>query len=93
MFFAAAGIYFATRQLWLQALPAEQGASCVPGLDILMRYFPWKDIAKALFLGSAECGEATWQMLGLSMPAWSLLYFIGILLAAAFLFKKTGNNS
>lgn len=86
-----AGIYFATRQLWLQALPAEHIVSCVPGLEVLMRYFPWQEVAKALFWGSGECGEVQWQMLGLSMPAWSLLYFIGILILATFLFKKTGN--
>lgn len=92
IFFSICGIYFATRQLWLQTLPAEQGASCMPGLDILMRYFPWKDVARALFWGSGDCGERVWQMLGLSMPAWALLYFIGIFFCAFFLFKKTGNS-
>jgi disulfide bond formation protein DsbB len=92
MFFALAGLFFATRQLWLQALPAGHGASCMPGLDILMRYFPWKDVARALFWGTGDCAEVHWQMLGLSMPAWSLFYFIFILISAAFLFKKTGND-
>lgn len=71
-----AGIYFAGRQLWLQTLPADQLPACLPGMNVLLQYFPWKDILQAMFLGAADCGEVTWQWLGLSMPAWSALYFL-----------------
>ena len=71
-----AGIYFAGRQLWLQTLPADQLPACLPGMAVLLQYFPWKDILQAMFLGAADCGEITWQWLGLSMPAWSFLYFL-----------------
>lgn len=70
-----AGIYFSGRQLWLQTLPADQLPACLPGMSVLLQYFPWKDILQAMFLGAADCGEITWQWLGLSMPAWSALYF------------------
>lgn len=74
--FALAGLYFAGRHLWLMSLPASEIHACVPGIDILIRYFPWEDIAHALFWGSGDCTEITWNFLGLSLPAWSALYFL-----------------
>lgn len=78
---AVCGLYFASRQLWLQSLPADQLPACLPGLDILMRYFPWRDVVHALMFGAADCGKVTWVWLGLSMPAWTALYFFGLLLS------------
>lgn len=71
-----AGIYFAGRQLWLQLAPNAEAHSCLPSLNMLMKYFPWRDILQALLLGAADCGEVTWTWLGLSMPAWSAVYFV-----------------
>lgn len=76
---AVAGLYFSGRQLWLQTLPADQLPACLPGMSILLQYFPWRDILHAVLLGAADCGEITWQWLGLSMPAWSALYFTGFI--------------
>lgn len=81
---ALAGLYFAGRQVWLQSLPTDQLPACMPGMDVLMRYFPWRDIVHTLLFGAADCGEITWQWLGLSMPAWSVLYFAGLLLMIVF---------
>lgn len=79
-----AGVFFAGRQLWLQSLPADQTPSCLPGLDILINYFPWQDILHALFWGSGDCAEISWSWLGLSMPAWSALYFVFMIVANAY---------
>jgi protein dithiol:quinone oxidoreductase len=86
--FALLGIYFALRQLWLQSLPADRLPACLPGLDVMMRYFPMKDIFHALFWGAADCAELNWQGLGLSMPAWSLIYFSCICLGSFFNYFK-----
>ncbi|MDP1603110.1 MAG: disulfide bond formation protein B [Legionella sp.] len=82
MIIAVAGLYFATRQIWLQSLPADQMPACLPGFEVLIRYFPWRDILYALVWGAADCGEVTWQWLGLSMPAWAALYFAGLFIGA-----------
>lgn len=74
------GVYFASRQLWLQSLPPDQMPACLPGLDVLIRYFPLKDVLHALFWGTADCGETSWTWLGFSMPAWSLFYFLSYLI-------------
>ena len=86
IFFSLAGLFFASRQLWLQSLPSDKVPACMPGLDILIHYFPWQNVAKALFWGAGDCAEVTWQFLGLSLPAWSMLYFLIILAGSSFLF-------
>lgn len=84
MVIASAGIFFAIRQLWLQSLPVEHTPVCLPGLGMMIHYLPWSEVAHALLLGAGDCAEITWTWLGLSMPAWSALYFLGMLLASLF---------
>jgi disulfide bond formation protein DsbB len=82
---AFAGLFFSSRQLWLQSLPAEQVPICMPNLDILMHYFPWQTIVRTLFLGSGDCSEVAWAFMGLSLSAWSALYFVVMVLATLYL--------
>src|SRR3990167_5558748 len=84
MVVAGSGIFFAVRQLWLQSLPVEQIPVCLPGLGMMIHYLPWSEVAHALLLGGGDCAEITWTWLGLSMPAWTTLYFLGMLLASLF---------
>ena len=81
LFFGIIGFYFAARQLWLVSLPHDQIPACVPGLTILIHYFPWKDVAHALFWGSGDCTEITWSWLGISLPMWAAIYFVTIISA------------
>lgn len=73
---ALGGLYFAGRQLWLQSLPAGQVPACLPDLSVLLQYFPWSDLFQAFVLGSGDCAKVSWTWLGLSMPAWTALYFL-----------------
>jgi len=84
MMIALTGVFFAARQLWLQSLPADQTPACLPGLDVLINYFPWQEVFRALFWGSGECAEITGYWLGLSMPGWAALYFGFMFLANAY---------
>lgn len=86
---SCAGLFFSLRQVWLQSLPAGSVPACMPGLDILIHYFPWQQTAKALLWGSGDCAEHTWSLLGLSMPGWSALYFFLIALSSALLWWRT----
>ncbi len=88
VFFALAGLYFSGRQLWLQSLPTDAVPACMPGLDVMMKYFPWKDVAHALFWGAGDCAEVSWTWLGLSMPAWSFLYFLLMFLSGIFVYWR-----
>ena len=82
MLVASAGIFLAARQLWLQSLPTEQIPVCLPGIGAMIHYLPWSDVAHALLLGGGDCAEVSWTWLGLSMPGWTMLYFLGMLLAS-----------
>ncbi|MBI2785494.1 MAG: disulfide bond formation protein B [Legionella longbeachae] len=86
---ACAGLYFSLRQLWLQSFPADKASACMPGLDILIQYFPWQTILKTLLWGTGECGEVHWRMLGISMAGWCALYFLFMALMGCFLFWHT----
>lgn len=90
---AGAGLFFATRQLWIQSMPAGKVPVCMPGLDVLIKYFPWQTVAKVLFWGSGECVESSWNWLGISMPGWSALYFLFMIIAGIFLFYLTRAGS
>ncbi len=89
IFVSCAGLYFAGRQLWLQSLPAGKAPACMPGLDVLIRYFPWTDVLRALFWGAGDCAEVVWSMLGVSMAGWSALYFLFMLVMSFYLFIRT----
>ncbi len=84
--FAILGAYFASRQLWLQSLPAGVGQMCMPGLEVVQKYLTLGGVFKAYFWGATDCSEITWRGLGLTMPAWALMYFSFITIANVFLF-------
>lgn len=77
---AATGIGIAGRHVWLTHLPADQVPSCGPPLNFMMEANPLGDVIRKVLTGSGECAKVDWTFLGLSMPAWSLLWFV--LLAA-----------
>lgn len=92
MLMTAAGIFFAGRQIWLQSLPVDKTPACMPSLDMLIHYFSKTQVLQALLWGTGDCADVTWRWLGLSMPAWSALYFVGMLLASATIFWSLGRR-
>lgn len=85
---AIAGLYFSGRQLWLQALPVDASAVCMPGVEALLHYFSGQQLLEALFWGTGDCAEVAWRWFGLSMPAWSALYFGVMFLISLIVFLK-----
>ena len=75
---AVIGAGIAGRQVWLQHLPPEQVPRCGPGLDYLLETLPLNEIVREVLTGSGECAKVDWTLLGLSMPAWCLLLFLGL---------------
>jgi disulfide bond formation protein DsbB len=86
---ACAGLFFSLRQLWLQTLPLGKAPACMPGLDVLILYFPWQSVAKALLWGSGDCAKDVSVLYGLPMPVWSALYFLLIALSSFVLLHRT----
>ena len=71
------GISVAGRHLWIQSLPADQIPSCGPPLDYMFSAFPLSHVLRLVFTGSGECAKVE-PILGLPMPAWTLLWFIAL---------------
>ena len=75
---AVAGGATALRQVWLQSVPADELPSCLPSLEYMMEALPFQEIVRLVLHGTADCAEVGWTFLGLSLPEWSLLCFIGL---------------
>ena len=75
---AAVGVGVAIRHAWLQSLPPEEVPLCGPGLDYMLETLPLAEAIREVLSGSGECAEIDWTLLGLSMPWWTLLLFLGL---------------
>lgn len=73
---AIAGAYFSSRQLWLQSLPEDQVPACGPSLGYMFEVFPFMDVLKQMLQGDGNCAKID-RLLGVSLPLWTLLAFIG----------------
>jgi len=76
---AGTGAFIAGRHVWLQSLPADEVPTCGPGLDYMMDIMPMQDVVAMVLTGSGECADIDFTLLGLSLPAWTLIGF-GLLL-------------
>jgi len=89
LLFAAGGAAVASRQVWLQHLPADKVPACGPDLFFMLENFPLAQALKRLFSGSGECAVVDWTFLGLSIAEWSLACFVALALYAAWLALRT----
>ena len=75
---AAGGGAVAGRHLWLQNLPPDRVPACGPDLGYMMDAFPFSEVLKMVLTGSGECAKIAWEFLGLSMPAWVLIWAVAL---------------
>lgn len=73
---ALCGAAISTRHVWIQHLPPDKVPECGPGLDYVFENFPLADTLKLMLSGSGDCAKVDWTLLGLSIPAWTLLAFL-----------------
>jgi disulfide bond formation protein DsbB len=73
---AGLGAAIAGRHVYVQNLPPDRVPECTPGLDYLVEVFPWTEVVSKVLTGSGECAEINWSFVGLSMPAWVLIWFV-----------------
>ena len=86
-----AGAGIASRQLYLQSLPADQAPACGPSLDFIFQTFPLTDALSILLRGDGNCAEVVWRFLGLSIPGWTVIIFIA--LAVSWLLQSRANKA
>lgn len=75
---ALCGAAISTRHVWIQNLPADEIPECGPGLSYVFENFPLMDTIKLMFNGSGECADVLWTFLGISIPGWTLVAFLGL---------------
>ena len=69
------GIGIAGRHVWLQLNPPAI-PSCGAGLEFMRETMSTTSVIRKVLTGSGDCGTVDWTFLGLSMPAWSLVWFV-----------------
>jgi disulfide bond formation protein DsbB len=79
---AAIGAGIAGRHVWLQSLPPDQVPACGPTLDYLRDMFPLTEVIAMVLKGDGNCAKIDAQWLGISLPGWTLIAFVGIALYA-----------
>lgn len=86
---AVVGMRVAGQHVWIQSLPADQVPACGPGLTYIFETFPLAEAIRVLFRGDGNCAEIDWTFLGLSMPAWVFIAFVGLFAVNAWqLFRR-----
>lgn len=74
------GIGIAWRHVWLQSLPPDQVPACGPTLDYLMEMMPVNEVVITVLRGDGNCAKIDAQWLGIALPGWVLISFIGLTL-------------
>ena len=75
----ALGIGVAGRHVWLQNLPEDKAPACGPDLMYMIDALPLQDVLSLLFKGDGNCADVVASFLGLSIPGWTLVAFVGLL--------------
>ncbi|MBT8073316.1 MAG: disulfide bond formation protein B [Xanthomonadales bacterium] len=75
---AAVGALIAGRHIWLQSLPPGEVPECGPGLNYMLENFPITEVLSTVLRGSGSCAEVIWSFLGMSMPQWTLIWYVGL---------------
>lgn len=86
---AVFGMAVAGRHVWIQSLPADQVPSCGPSLDYMVDTLPWAEVLSVMLRGNGNCADSHWAFLGLSMPQWVLVWFIGFAFVGIYLALKS----
>lgn len=85
---ALLGAVTAVRQVLLQNTPPEQLPNCWPSLQYMIEKLSFWQALKLTFKGTVDCVEINWTLFDLSLPEWSLLFFVAMLILGAAQFSR-----
>ena len=84
----ATGIGISARHSYLQHFPPKI-ESCGADLDFLLNTLPLAQSLPRMFAGTGSCSKVDWKFIGLSIPEWAGVWFLGFLVAALWVgFRK-----
>lgn len=81
---SVAGTVTAWRQVLLQNDPLHQLSACGADLSGSLASAPWICVVQQIFKGSFDCPQRSWTLLDLSIPEWSLLFFVAMLMLGVY---------
>jgi len=85
---SATGVGVSIRHSYLQHFPPKI-ESCGADLDFLLNTLPLAQALPRIFQGTGSCSKVDWTFLGLSIPEWALVWFLGFGVAVLWLaFRK-----
>ena len=87
---AGLGALIASRHIWLQSLPADEVPECGPGLKYMLENFPLTEGLSSVLSGSGSCAEVLWSFGGMSMPMWTMIWYIGLGLMTLWVIYRPG---
>lgn len=68
----------AARHIYVQHAPAGTIPACGAPLDYMVKVMPITRVIAKVLAGSGECAQVNWQFLGMAMPAWVLIWALGL---------------
>ena len=77
---ALLGAITAVRQVLLQNATPDQAADCWPSLHHMIENLSFWQALQSTVKGTVDCVEISWTLFDLSLPEWSLLFFLGMLI-------------
>jgi len=83
------GMISSGRHLWLQSLPPDQVPDCGPGFAFMVEFFSLTEAIREAFSGSGECAEIDWTFLGISMPGWTLFWYVVLMMITVFTLRRS----
>ena len=86
------GVALAARHLYIQSLPADALPSCGMGITYMLESLPFMDVFARALKGSVECNKID-LILGLPIPAWTLLSFVVAVIAAFLLINHRAQKA
>ncbi|WP_448653738.1 disulfide bond formation protein B [Pseudomonas fluorescens] len=77
---ALLGAITAVRQVLLQNVAPDQAADCWPSLQYMIENLSLWQALQLTVKGTVDCVELNWTLFDLSLPEWSLLFFMAMLI-------------
>ncbi len=84
---ALLGAITAVRQVLLQSVAPEQAANCWPSLQYMIENLSLWQALQSTVKGTVDCVELNWTLFDLSLPEWSLLFFVAMLILGVMQFS------
>jgi len=78
----ATGAALAARHIWIQNLTAGKVPACGMGVEYMLETMPLFDVIKKVLSGSGECAAKGWELLHLTIPGWTFVFFTAMSVAA-----------